>query len=217
MCDKVNLYGACFAEKDVFRPLSGMDTQCLTEDMYKTYECPKGSPHKCKFHGLTEPVEVAAPQLFGHCPSWVGNQPDSGMCDKVNLYGACFAEKDVFRPLSGMDTQCLTEDMYKTYECPEGSPHKCKFHGLTEPVEVATPQLFGHCSSWVGNSPDSGMCDKVNQYGACFAEKDVFRPSAGMDTQCLSKDEYKTYKCAPGAPHKCKFHWLHDAHTAVLV
>jgi hypothetical protein len=223
MCDKANQFGACYAWKDFFRPFSGMDTQCLDKENYESYECPKVAPHKCKFHSFENLVVktiVESQQIFGKCPGWVGNRSDSGMCDKVNQFGACYAWKDLFRPFSGMDTQCLDKEGYESYECPKVAPHKCKFHSFENLVVntmVESQQIFGKCPGWVGNRADSGMCDKVNQFGACYAEKDLFRPLSGMDTQCLTKDAYKAYECPKVAPHKCKFHIFAETDLNILV
>lgn len=118
--------------------------------------------------GFSIPVTMAGGQggssseVYGVCPKWVGDRPESGLCNKNFHFGACYAEKDVFRPFSGMDTQCLNKTEYNAYECPKSAPHKCKFHLFTAAATLA--QEVGTCGS---TSPSTvSDCQNVD-FGSC--------------------------------------------------
>jgi len=113
-----------------------------------------------------------------------------------------------------VETQCLTKEQYANYTCPKAVPHKCEFKHQTvahpdkpesQAVDALNPQLFGRCPSWVGHSKKSGLCDFTKHVGACYALMDAILPFK-IDTQCLTKEQYSSYKCPKTVPHKCEFH-----------
>jgi len=127
--------------------------------------------------------------------------------------GACYARMDAIFPTK-VETQCLTKEQYANYTCPKAVPHKCEFkqQAIAHPekaesqaVDALNPQLFGRCPSWVGHSKKSGLCDFTKHVGACYALMDAILPFK-IDTQCLTKEQYSSYKCPKIVPHKCEFH-----------
>jgi len=217
LCSKDLHVGACFARKDGLFPLK-VETQCLTRDQFASYVCPKPVPHKCEIHWEATPeqveealVEAGNLQLFGHCPRWVGRDKTSGLCDFTVSVGACYALKDSIFP-SKIETQCLAKGTYKNYSCPKAVPHKCEFESTTEEspgsleesvADSIVAGIFDGCPHWVGRDKHSGLCDFSKSFGACYALKDSLFPLK-IETQCLSKDSYESYRCPKSVPHKCK-------------
>merc|ERR1719335_1432658 len=110
--------GACFALRDSIVPLK-VETECLTKKQLKTYTCPETVPHKCKFHWLrseaTEEMEETEEMPRNRCPSWVGNDTLSGLCNITSHVGACYAprESNASSP-SKVGAECLTMAQYES-------------------------------------------------------------------------------------------------------